>query len=386
MASNEANKDEIEKCIKVAEDSLRNGDEAKADRFLQKASRMGSMPIDMPELRRRVGLNSPKGASTTGTTTGGGAAASSSASKTSSARASDSANAASGKTRTNKTGKTYTADQQALVQRILRTKDYYEMLEIPKDASEEALKKAYKKCALKMHPDKNGAPGAEEAFKKLSKAFQCLNDAQNRAAYDQYGDEDKIPESRRHYQEDFMTPEDLFNNLFFGGGGMARHHHHNRGQRQYAQEAGDQQRNPLHFLPIILLLLVTIFSNFGAQRSSQPQFAFQPSPSFRYSRESVRVKVSYYVGNDFDDNYPKGSKSLTEFEKHVELYYVQSINSECDFQEQAMMRKVQYAKRSGGDAKAARETARPACKELERVQKKFPNLYRQALMGNLYNR
>lgn len=371
MASNEANREEIVKCIKVAEDSLRNGDEAKADRFLQKAVRMGSAPIDLADLKRRIGLapDSPRqaAASPPRTTTTGPTP--SSASKTGPA------------TRTGKCGKTYTAEQHALVQRILRTKDYYAMLDVPKDVSEDALKKAYKKCALKLHPDKNAAPGAEEAFKKLSKAFQCLSDAQNRAAYDTYGDEENIPQSQRHgHNQDFMTPEDLFNNLFFGGGGMARHHH-GHGRRH---DDGGQERNPLHFLPILLLILVTVFSNFGSHRTNQPQFSFHPSREFRFSKESTRVKVSYYVTSDFSSNYPAGSKALNEFEKHVELYYVQSVNSECDFQEQAMMRKVQLAKRSGGDARAAREAARPACKELERIQKKFPNIYRQALMGTGY--
>lgn len=373
MASNEANKDEIAKCIKVAEDSLRNGDEAKADRFLQKAVRMGSAPIDLTDLKRKMGIapDSPRQAQAsprrTATTTTG--TTPSSASKT-------------GATRTGKCGKTYTPEQQALVQRILRTKDYYAMFDVPKDVPEEALKKAYKKFALKLHPDKNAAPGAEEAFKKLSKAFQCLSDAQNRAAYDTYGDEENIPQQQRHgHHQEFMTPEDLFNNLFFGGGGMARHHHRH-GQRF---EEGGEQRNPLHFLPILLLILVTVFSNFGSRGTNQPQFSFHPSREFRFSKESTRVKVSYYVTTDFSNNYPTGSKALSEFEKHVELYYVQSVNSECDFQEQAMMRKVQLAKRSGGDARAAREAARPACKELERIQKKFPNVYRQALIGTGYN-
>jgi len=53
----------------------------------------------------------------------------------------------------------------SLVCRIRKCKDYYEILGVAKDCSEDDLKKAYKKLALKFHPDKNKAPGATEAFK-----------------------------------------------------------------------------------------------------------------------------------------------------------------------------------------------------------------------------
>jgi len=92
------------------------------------------------------------------------------------------------------------------VQKILRTKDYYVILGVPKDASEDAVKKAYKKLALKLHPDKNKAPGAEEAFKKVSKAVQCLTNAEAKQVYDRYGDEEHVPRSQHaRYQQDFMT-------------------------------------------------------------------------------------------------------------------------------------------------------------------------------------
>ena len=66
--------------------------------------------------------------------------------------------------------------------------DYYRVLGVPRDATEAQLKKAYRKLAIKYHPDKNpDDKRAEEHFKAVSEAYDCLQDKQRRAAYDNYG-------------------------------------------------------------------------------------------------------------------------------------------------------------------------------------------------------
>jgi len=100
--------------------------------------------------------------------------------------------------------------------------DYYEVLGMPKTATPEELKKAYRKLALKYHPDKNqGDKKAEEKFKQISEAYAVLSDKDKRQQYDTYGAEGF---QQRYSQEDIFKGADLNDILrefgfSFGGGG-----------------------------------------------------------------------------------------------------------------------------------------------------------------------
>src|SRR3954469_22317353 len=67
--------------------------------------------------------------------------------------------------------------------------DFYAVLEVERNASEDDIKKAYRKLAMRYHPDRNnGSPDAEEKFKQITEAYDVLRDPQKRAAYDRYGE------------------------------------------------------------------------------------------------------------------------------------------------------------------------------------------------------
>jgi curved DNA-binding protein len=99
-------------------------------------------------------------------------------------------------------------------------KNYYSILDIPKTASDEEIKKAFKKKAMKYHPDRNeNDPKAEDKFKEINEAYAVLKDKDKRKQYDQFGAEGF---KKRYTQEDIFEGFDvneIFRNFGFGGGG-----------------------------------------------------------------------------------------------------------------------------------------------------------------------
>src|SRR5882672_910036 len=94
-------------------------------------------------------------------------------------------------------------------------KDYYEVLGLNRDASEEEIKKAYRKLAMKHHPDRNpDNPNAEEHFKEAKEAYEMLSDPNKRAAYDQYGHAGVDPQSGMGGGQGFGGFADAFGDIF----------------------------------------------------------------------------------------------------------------------------------------------------------------------------
>jgi len=244
--------------------------------------------------------------------------------------------------------KEYTQDQVDAVNKIMKNKnDYYKVLGLEKGASQAEIKKGYRKAALKLHPDKNTAPRADEAFKIVNKAFSVLQDDDKRAHYERYGAEGPSISNRpshhrggyHHFDEDDMSAEDIFN-MFFGGmptGHRMRRNHHHRtfhfGGNHHQHQRGEQTMNNvnvwLQFMPLLILIGLSLISNL-----------MTPDPLYTLSRQGQRGytkliytekdRISYYVQPErFDADFPKGSKERAKVERQVKQDYIEVLRNNC---------------------------------------------------------
>ncbi|KAG6428374.1 hypothetical protein SASPL_112625 [Salvia splendens] len=335
----DGNKDEALKCLNIAKNSIQSGDRDRALKFLNKARRLDpSIQIDEflsnlsdspPEDKspKSPTDESPPDPSKTGPRRRAPAAArSTSSSSTASA--------------------TYTEEQVTIVRDIKRKKDYYEILGVEKSCSGEDVRKAYRKLSLKVHPDKNTAPGAEEAFKMVSKAFQCLSDEESRKKYDVVGSDEPVYERRggggghgmrgfNGFYEADVDADEIFRNFFFGGmhpattgnfGGFA----FGPGVRVRTGGAGvgvdhspNWVRTVVQLLPVILILLVNFMP------SSEPAYSLSRT-NYHDVRFTTPKGVNYFANSGkFEQQYPANSHERVAIEQRVEDDYHNSLVHNC---------------------------------------------------------
>ncbi|KAG1907907.1 uncharacterized protein F5891DRAFT_997767 [Suillus fuscotomentosus] len=388
----EGNKDEAIKCLSIAQKYKDAGNLPSARKFCQKSINLFSTPdaakfLESIEAAEASGSSSSSAGAGPSTSNGNAQASSSSTETHPSAsgakhRSTGSANGTAGGMGGEK--REFTAEQVKVVKRVKACKvtEYYEILSVKKDCEEAEIKKAYRKLALALHPDKNGAPGADEAFKMVSKAFQVLSDSQKRAIYDQSGSD---PESRSGGMssrgpgfsaspfggEGEMSPEDLFN-MFFGGGGMAmnrgfggspfgggpvftasfgpggfrttRMRTNTGGAQAQQQGEGAQGRSLLmQLLPLILLIAFSFLSAIPDMFSTSipdPRYSFSPSTRFNTERQTNGLGIKYHVNEhefrnhrqiaaDIAGGTHRRGSALSRFEGQVEQVYTNTLYNDC---------------------------------------------------------
>jgi molecular chaperone DnaJ len=109
-------------------------------------------------------------------------------------------------------------------------RDYYEVLDVPRDASVEDIKKAFRKLAFQYHPDRNHDAGASDKFKEINEAYEVLSDTDKRSAYDRYGHNGAENLFGKGFEGfDMGGFGDIFE-AFFGGSGSATRQSPRRGE------------------------------------------------------------------------------------------------------------------------------------------------------------
>ncbi|TFK39817.1 hypothetical protein BDQ12DRAFT_681271 [Crucibulum laeve] len=343
----ESNKDEAVRCFAIAKKHYDAGNIPSARKFCQKSIALFETPQAVKLL---AAINSPSSSSSSSSTPKEPSASARSQTEehpSASGIKHRHANKANGDGTSGGIGgekREYTKEQHAVVKRVRACKvaEYYEILAVKKECEEAEIKKAYRKLALALHPDKNGAPGADEAFKLVSKAFQVLSDPQKRSAYDRSGSdpEDRFGGAPSHTSfstspfgggggfDGELSPEDLFN-MFFGGGGNAFGGGFGGGpvftttfgsggfrttrmgggfQRAQAQGDAEPRSIFIQLLPLLILfgfsLLSALPNLFSTPPVPDPRFSFAGTSKYNTEMETGGLGVKYFVNPVEFTNHP----------------------------------------------------------------------------------
>lgn len=249
--------------------------------------------------------------------------------------------------------RSYTEEHVTLIREIKKSKDFYEILGVEKSCSVEEIRKAYKKLSLKVHPDKNKAPGADEAFKTVSKAFKCLSEDDTRREYDQTGHVDGFEfeqqytnvrrrrrrATRNDYFDEFFDPDEIFRNFFYGNPGdvlRARQAFRERGGVNRRREPNVQPgAGGFSWMVLIQILPIFLFLLFAALPFSESHYSLQRTHTYNIPKVTDKHEVEYYVKlPDFDEKFPPGSLSRNKLENEVLRDYKGLLGRYCHLEMQ----------------------------------------------------
>lgn len=112
-------------------------------------------------------------------------------------------------------------------------KDYYELLEVPRTATDREIKKAFRKLAIKYHPDKNKSPDAEEQFRRVAEAYDVLSDSEKRKNYDTFGHSAFVNSNEGSQNFQNFNFNEFFRHFDDAFRDHSSHHHHQHQQGHF---------------------------------------------------------------------------------------------------------------------------------------------------------
>ncbi|XP_022225624.2 dnaJ homolog subfamily B member 1 [Drosophila obscura] len=247
----------------------------------------------------------------------------------------------------------FTAEMLYVVQKVLRCSNHYEVLRLSQNDTFSEVKRSYKKLALRLHPDKNRAPGAEMAFRRISEAADCLTDQNRRMEYDRnmaMGDSEYSDgENAEQEQEaDDATP---------------RRPYRAANQRVPERQALFQTQHLVIGMVCSLLFMVLIV-HFLA---TVPEYSFRRTSTYSVARHTQSRNIAYYLS-------PKSAAKYTEdqrekLEQQIESAYIEDLKVNC--QQETRLRDALFLRMRQGDMENIRQHAEnmptPACDALLKI-------------------
>jgi len=280
---------------------------------------------------------------------------------------------------------------------ILNARDLYRVLSVERNASDDDLRRAYRRLALRFHPDKNSEPGADAAFKRIAHAFQTLSNPDRRRLYDQTGIDDEQSALRyqqaqaqaEHHADVFfmtgsssfhgargariytpdafdgfffgpgeMSAEELFEAFFYGGFGAGMpmsylaqrraaflsraRQQRQRGHPSAAGNAGHARRLGMfwHFMPFLIFLFLPYILSALAPL---PSFVLEPQGAFRWERRTTDTNLPYFVR---DEAHKRQKEQHIELERRVEREWLQRYADSCRARRREQAQLLGFARRA----------------------------------------
>jgi len=234
-------------------------------------------------------------------------------------------------------------------------------LNVDTNAEESQIKKSYKKLALQLHPDKNRAPGSEEAFKKVSQAFSCLSDPSKRRMYNVRGEESNVRVQNRNSFDGDLSPDEIFSMFFGGRAAEGRTHYRtytfNRqsNARQHQTTESGSFVSMLQLLPLLFVLLFAFLSG-----PSDPIFQFHRSRQYPVEMKTQALQIPYFVKSSFD---AKDLSFTKEVEDNVEETWTSHMKTQC-YHEQLQQKRNVASAWTVHQRNIAEKQPKPSCDEL----------------------
>lgn len=263
---------------------------------------------------------------------------------------------------------------QSLCEQILSCQNYYSVLGLTKSATDEEIKKAYRKYVIRVHPDKCQDPKAEDAFKKVSAAYACLMDQKKRTYYDLYGEEpsnslfqkkcEKSSKQSSTFKHHDIDPNEIYR-MFFGPGGIEERYAKSQTQsaktdtqkqkrketlkRRHVEVTKPEKESVLtvaqirQLLAVVFIMLFLLFLKpnqllFYKSRSTLPpqrnqirdhKFSFQPNWNYNKKLFSVNLNQAYFVSERALSDFSQSNDLKLKTDVRVEDEVVNKLKLKC---------------------------------------------------------
>lgn len=234
----------------------------------------------------------------------------------------------------------YSAENETLCKNICSRTNYYEILNISREASQNDIKKAYRLLVRQIHPDKNNSPSANDAFTKVDKAYKCLSDENKKLHYDETGnDEDFGFNMENMFTKDsfiIFFVQILENTIFFPSNNLYKIF------EKTETEAGFFEKKQ-KFFPIFLVLLLFLVTSVGTVKNV---YSLDRTSQFNVEKITDNLGIQYFLTAEVD-------KNLNLIEKHtidssVEQAFLADLNKKCEKARNKKQNLLIRAKKSAG--------------------------------------